>query len=155
MTPRLIQYEGATFVGIDAVTSNAAEADPSRQKIAPMWMRFYREGLSNAIPGKMGPPIPTGVYSDYESDHNGPYRLLVGVRVQEGTTPPAGMAQALVPAGKYLVFSGEGQMPRVVVETWNAIWKYFAQKGEHTRAFTADFEQYRGPSAIDIYISVR
>ena len=53
------------------------------------------------------------------------------------------------------MFKGEGQMPAVVVQTWMSVWQYFSQPGSHARAYTADFEMYRGPEAVEIYIAVK
>jgi predicted transcriptional regulator YdeE len=155
MTPKIVMHDGGIVVGIDITTSNAAEIDPAVAKIPMLWARFYSEDILSRIPGKQLPALPMGVYTDYESDHNGPYRLLAGAAVDEGTPAPGGFAGATLPSGRYLMFAGEGEMPGVVIDTWKAVWSYFSEAGVHRRAYTADFEVYRGPKAVDIYIAVK
>ena len=153
--PSLVRHEGAVVIGKDVSTSNADEVDPARAKIPGLWQRFYAEGVLGQIPGKTVPVVPLGVYTDYEGDHTAPYRLLAGAAVQEGTPSPAGLARARIPAGRYLLFKAEGDMPRVVIDTWAAIWDYFSKSPGHARAYTADFELYRGPKTVEIYIAVK
>jgi len=155
MKPTMVRYEGAVVVGIDIATTNAAESDPARAKIGGLWARFRQEDVLGQIPGKIAPAMPMGVYTDYESDDTGRYRLLAGAAVAKGTRPPAGLAQAVVPAGPYLLFRGEGELPTSVIETWKAIWAYFATPGHEVRAYTTDFERYPGPRDVEIYVSVR
>jgi predicted transcriptional regulator YdeE len=155
MTPRLVMYGGATVVGIDVRTSNAAEAEPGKGKIGALWGRFHGEDVLGKIPGKKLPVIPMGVYTDYAGDASGEYRLMAGTAVEAGTTPPAGMATAIVPAGRYLMFEAEGPMPNVVGETWQAVWSHFSSASAETRAYTVDFELYPGPTSVQIHISVK
>jgi predicted transcriptional regulator YdeE len=155
MTPTLVTHEGMTVLGIDATTTNAAEGDPAKARIPKLWARFYAEDVLSKLPRKRPPVLPVGVYTDYESDHNGQYRILAGAAVEEGAAVPEGVGRAAVPGGKYLMFRGEGQMPAVVVQTWMSVWHYFAESRDHVRAYTADFELYRGPEAVEIYIAVK
>ncbi len=46
-------------------------------------------------------------------------------------------------------------MPDVVIQTWMSVWRYFSEPRGHVRAYTEDFELYRGPNAVDIYIAVK
>jgi len=142
-------------LGIDVTTSNAAETDPDKARIPALWGRFYGEDVLSRLPGKKAPVLPVGVYTDYESDHNGQFRVLAGAAVEEGIVPPDGFGQVTLPAGRYVMFRGEGQMPDAVIQTWMSVWRYFSEPRGHVRAYTADFELHRGPSAVDIYIAVR
>jgi predicted transcriptional regulator YdeE len=36
-----------------------------------------------------------------------------------------------------------------------SVWNHFSSSGDHMRAFTADFELYRGPNAVEIYVAVK
>jgi predicted transcriptional regulator YdeE len=155
MTPSLVTCEEMAVLGIEVTTSNAAESDPDKARIPALWGRFFGEDVLSKIPGKRAPVSPVGVYTDYESDHNGRYRVLVGAVVEQGTLPPEGFGRATVPAGRYLIFRGEGQMPGIVIQTWISVWQYFAEGSSHVRAYTADFELYRGQNAVDIYIAVK
>jgi predicted transcriptional regulator YdeE len=155
VSPKLVTHEATIVVGIELRTSNAAEADPEKGGIASLWARFYREDVLSKIPRKTTPVMPMGVYTDYESDHTGPYRLLAGAAVEKGAPVPDGFGRATIPAGRYLLFKAEGDMPRVVIETWEAIWDYFSKPSGYARAYTADFERYPGPKEIEIHIAVR
>jgi predicted transcriptional regulator YdeE len=155
MTPTLVTRGGMVVQGIETTTMNAAEGDPAKAQIPKLWGRFRAEDILSKLPRKKPPVLPVGVYTDYESDQNGRYRLLAGAAVEDGTALPDGFGQAVVPAGRYLMFRGEGPMPAVVVQTWISVWRYFAESSAHARAYTADFELYPGPTAVEIYIAVK
>jgi hypothetical protein len=42
-----------------------------------------------------------------------------------------------------------------VIQTWMSALDYFSKPCDHVRAYTADWELYRGPNAVDLYIAVR
>ena len=153
--PRFVEHEGLTVLGIAAVTSNAMETDPATGRIAGLWARFYREDVPNRIPMKRAPAVPLGVYTGYESDHTGRYELTVGMAVDASAQTPDGLVRVSIPARPYLLFDAEGDMPRVVIDTWKEIWSYFSKSSGHVRAYTTDFELHRGPKAVEIYISVK
>lgn len=142
-------------IGIDVITSNAAEADPSTAQLPELWARFYREAILEQIPRKTPPVLPVAVYTDYETDHTGRYRVIAGAAVEAGTAPPKGLVGVTLPAGRYLVFHSEGAMPDVVIRAWQAVWSHFATPGDDIRAFTADFEQYSGSDRVDIFIALK
>jgi len=119
-----------------------------------------QEGILGAIPSKTGSNI-YAVYSDYASDHNGEYTFVIGAMVKNGTTPPAGMVATHIPAGQYAVMtSDKGPLPKVVPETWQAIWK-MEEAGKLKRAYQADFEIYdqraQDPqnAQIDLYVGLK
>jgi predicted transcriptional regulator YdeE len=155
MTPQLVSHEGAVVLGIDVTTSNAAEANPAKGRIPALWEQFYRENVLARIPRQVTPGVPYAVYTDYVDGMNGRYRLLVGAAVEPGTMPPDHLKQATISVGSYLVFRAEGEMPRVIIETWMAIWNYFSEPRNQERAYTSDFEVYPGPQALEIHIAVK
>ena len=67
------------------------------------------------------------------------------------------MSTLTIPRSKYLVFTGNGELPGVVVQTWGAVWQYFEQEARDKRAYTVDFERYdqREPSRVEIYVAVK
>src|SRR4026209_437221 len=109
MTPELVTHAGMTVVGIDITTSNAAERDPAKARIPALWGRFYGEGILSKIPGKKSPVLPVGVYTDYESDHDGQYRLLAGAVVEDIEFPADGFTRATLTAGRDLPVLGGGR----------------------------------------------
>lgn len=155
MKPSVVRHAGALVVGLEIRTSNADETDPATARIPGLWQRFYAEGILDRIPGKTAPAVPLGVYTDYEGDQTARYRLLAGAAVQERASAPAGLGQARIPPGRYLLFKADGDMPKVVIDAWTAIWDYFSKSPGPVRAFTTDFELYRGPRTVEIYIAVK
>ena len=59
-----------------------------------------------------------------------------------------------IEAGDYLVFSGQGRMPQMVLAVWDAVWQYFDEHPEIRRTYRSDFESYGGPDQVDIHIGV-
>src|SRR4051794_6867391 len=48
--PRLVAHDGGTVVGIGVLTSNPAETDPARAKIAGLWARFHEGDVLDQLP---------------------------------------------------------------------------------------------------------
>jgi len=90
-----------------------------------------------------------GVYSDYESDASGNYKVTVGVEV---TKPKNAI---VIEDKKYLVFTKQGELPMVVVELWEEIWAYFEKNSEYERAFEIDFEKYAKEDEVEIFVSIK
>jgi predicted transcriptional regulator YdeE len=160
MQPEIVQLGGFEVIGIAVRTNNAAEAGPAGA-IPLLWQRFTTGNALAALPGKLDPGI-YAVYTDYTSDANGEYTLVLGAKVKPGTRPPDGMVTKTVPAGRYAVFTSErGAVAKVVVETWLRIWGHYQSPGNGQRAYRADFELYDQRAAdpnsaqVDIYIGVK
>lgn len=147
------------IIGITTRTSNADEMSGAG-KIGDLWKRFYAEGIAEQIPSKMEPSM-FAVYHSYESDKTGVYSITLGCKVETGTNPPAGMNVVKIPSQKYAQFTTtKGQMPQVVIETWQNIW----QQEDHLklkRQYSYDFEVYDQRSAdprsaeVDIYTALK
>ncbi len=104
--------------------------------------------------GAVGPGL--AVYSDYETDVTGPYRLLVGREFAPARDLPRGLAAVDVPAGEHLGFRCVGSLPGAVLAGWRDVWAFFAGPGAPRRAYTADLEIYGVPGATaEIWVSVR
>ena len=37
------------------------------------------------------------------------------------------------------MFTGKGELPGVVIQTWGAVWQYFEEQMRDKRAYTVDF----------------
>ena len=74
--------------------------------------------------------------------------MRAGVAVSDGANSIA------IEAGDYLVFAGRGEMPQMVIATWQRIWQYFEAHPEIVRRYRSDFEAYEGPDAVAIHIGV-
>ena len=82
---------------------------------------------------------------------------MIACEVSNGGNVPPAMTTLTIPREKYLVFTGKGELPGVVIQTWGAVWQYFEEQTRDKRAYTVDFERFdqREPSRIEIYIAVR
>jgi predicted transcriptional regulator YdeE len=160
--PRIIDQQPFQVVGIAASTNNAKEAGPDAI-IGKQWHRFISENLMNQIPDRVDQSI-YAVYTDYTSDANGQYTIILGAKVKPVPNPtiPDGMIVKTVPAGRYAVFTSQrGPVVKVVVETWKQIWAYYQSPQNGQRAYQADFELYDEHGAdpsnaqVDIYIGLK
>ena len=152
--PTVTTQPAINAVGIEVRTNNTFELDPSKARIPSLWGRFFQEGTIEKIPSKKPHGVPLGIYTDYESDHQGPYSLIAGVETTDLKSIPNGMRGLTVPGGKYLVFTASGQMPKALIETWMCIWNYFSKNSTHKRTYTTDFERYESSEKVEIYIAI-
>jgi predicted transcriptional regulator YdeE len=158
--PRIIQLDGFEIIGIAARTNNSKEAGPDAA-LPKLWQRAMQEHVLDRVPDITDPNL-YAVYTDYASDADGDYTLVLGAKARSGANPPAGMITRAVPAGRYAVFPSErGPVGKVVVETWKRIWAYYQSPANGLRAYCADFELYDQRAAnptnaqVDIYIGVK
>lgn len=136
-----ISKPAVQLMGLAARTSNQAEAGPEG-KISGLWGSFFQSGLMQQ-PG-IKPDKIYGLYTEYASDVNGEYTVVLGCETAEGDVSGSGekFTKAAVPASDYLVFTTEqGPIGSVVLEAWQEIWAYF-QNSTETRTYTGDFELY-------------
>jgi len=144
------QNHGAFQVsGLTARTTNHEENDPATARLGTLWDRFFGEETYRSTPHRTHDARIFGVYSGYESDASGAFDVTVGVAVSDA----AGGA-ATVEAGDYLIFTGQGEMPQMVIDTWQRIWQYFDAHPTITRRYRSDFEAYDGPDKVAIHIGV-
>ena len=148
---RLVKTEEKQISGISVRTTNASESDPKTAQIGALYQQFDEKV---PVDYKNGARV-YGVYYDYESDHAGEFSVLAGTD-QLAESPAEALEHVTLVNGDYLVFEAKGPVPQVVIETWGKIWEYFSSQAcEHQRAYTTDFEHYRSPDEIDIYIAVK
>ena len=136
--------------GFSVITNNHTEFSP-QGKIPTLWQRFDN---SIAVDYKGGERV-YGVYFNYESDHSGDFSVLAGF---DGDSVPEHLKveHITIPAGKYLVFSRQGEMPQITIDAWSDIWRYFTEGGaEYERTFSIDFEHYVNGNHIDVYIAIK
>ena len=147
--PEIVERPIINVSGIAVRTNNRTEMQPEGGKLGSLWQQFYqRFGGQLQECGDV-----YGVYSDYASDEYGDFTVtaaLAGVALDDDDA-----VDLTLPAGKYLKFSQQGDMPQAVVTCWQAIWAYFATENcPHTRSFTTDYEHYISADQVDIYIAV-
>lgn len=152
MQPGRVEIDGLDVVGLEARTTNEAEAHPGEGKIPGLWQQLHADELALRTPSAVEGQL-AGVYGEYESDQTGSYSVVVGPVVRGAGSAPEGLRHVHVPAGPYLVFPVEGELPMGIVETWGRIWEYFAGDVEWKRVYTWDFEWYR-PEGVEIYVAI-
>ena len=159
--PKKVHHEGFSVIGIEVRTTNAREMTVEGA-IPKQWQKFFQDGIQQKIPDKIDGTI-YAVYTDYASDRNGEYSFVIGMKVNPGANPPAGMVLKKIPAGEYaLITSDKGPVGRVVPAAWQQIWSLEdkAQLGGR-RAYGADFEVYDQRSAdlqnsqVDINVGLK
>lgn len=130
----LAEVEAFDIVGISIITDNEKGTDD----INALWERFFKESIGQFVPNKTDDVI-YAVYSDYEGNHEKPYRLTIGYRVSSDETPET-MHRVGVKPQEYAVMSAAGKQPDALIETWKAIWS----SEDLPRSYATDFEVY-GP----------
>jgi len=139
------------LVGFSVTTTNTDEQSPVSAKIGKLWEHFYSQALPNLCPESR----VYGVYTNYESDHNGAYDVIACSDTLHFGIDKS-FVKTQIDAGSYLVFSAEGEFPQAVINLWQVIWSYFADDDcLHKRAYTTDFEFYKSAQEIEIYIAVQ
>ena len=129
----LAEVETFDVLGISIITDNERGADD----INALWERFFKDSIGQQILDKIDDTI-YAVYSDYEGDHEAPYRLTIGYRVSNDNTP-LDMHRVSVQPQEYAMMSAAGEQPQALIETWEAIWS-----SDIDRSYATDFEVY-GP----------
>lgn len=159
MPPKIVEMDAFTLIGIEARTSNS---NSGRAVISEQWERFFKGGISDRIPNKQDASI-YALYTDYASNRDGEYSLVIGARASDAALAPAGMVKKSVPKGKYAVLaSAKGPVAKVVPEAWKQVWNLEDSSGlGGPRAYRADFEVYgplsRDPNhaEVDLYVGIR
>ena len=155
-----LHVDSFSVIGIETRTTNAQEAS-GESAIGKLWSRLASEDFLSRIPHRVDPHI-IAVYSDYESDKNGPYTFTLGAKVSSTQDIPAGMVSRKVISGEYAMFTAQGGAPpQMTVDLWKHIWS-LEKPGPLHRAYKTDFEvHYDGLEAhppnthIDVYIGVQ
>jgi predicted transcriptional regulator YdeE len=143
--------EGFEATGLLIRTTNENEMNPETAKIAELWARFG----AGAFPLLTQDSRVFGLYTNYESDDAGAFDVIAC----SDTLTPESLTDSItakVESGKYVRFSAQGEMPKVVIDLWGEVWNYFAAENcPHQRAYTVDFEQYKNPTDVEVYIAVK
>lgn len=152
--PYPTRESGFYLVGLEARTTNAAEANPQTAKIPGLWQQVYSGELEALVPRHIAKGKPFCVYYDYQSDQSGAYSVVVGYQVPGLEEVPAGLSGLSVPAGKYLMFTAEGDPAQAVPQAWAYIGEYF-KDSRAKRAYTYDYEVYESSSKVQIFIATQ
>ena len=148
-----VTKEALSIVGISARTSNAkgkAEID-----IPKLWHEFMSNQPIKSIPNKVNDTM-YALYTDYESDHNGEYTIILGYQVSSLDNIPEEYTVKFVAESNYQKFTAKGDLTKdAVINTWMEIWNT-----DLNRTYTTDIEVY-GEKAMnpadgeaDIFVAV-
>lgn len=152
MSNKIIQK--FNVIGISVRTTN--ENGQSAKDIEALWGKFWGEEIQKQIPDKLNDDIYS-VYTDYETDFNGPYTLIIGLPVSSLKNITEDFVGITIKKDLYKKFISKGKMPESVLTTWMRIW----QKKDLQRTYNADFtihgkKYYDGVNAeVETFISVK
>lgn len=146
---QLKDFQSTNVLGLSVRTCNQDEMFPSKAKIGDLWAQFYSQHGCNLTENSN----VYGIYTDYESDFSGPYSVYAAADTFGASDE---LIALTLSAGKYLVFSAQGEIPGSVIELWGHIWEHFSNgDAEYERAYTTDFEHFKSATSVDIYIAVK
>lgn len=155
MEAKLTTRKEIKLIGIAVRTTNQQEMNPATAKIAGLWGRFFQEQVTDKIPNKTPLESTLAAYTKYERDHTGAYDLIVGREVNSLNSIPDGLTGVTIPAGKYLLFTAKGPMPKALIDTWGQIWNYFSKTSSYQRSYTTDYEVHQADDKVEIYIAIK
>ena len=155
-SPQPVQIPAFSVAGIAVRTSNSAEMNPAIAQLGGLWGRFFSESWERQLPARGDDGRIYGVYSGYESDQHGAFDVTAGVALADPATPQTapGAVRVDIEPGDYLVFTGQGEMPQMVIDAWQRVWRHFADNPQVQRRFGTDFEAYEGPDKVAIHVGV-
>lgn len=133
-----VDITSKTIIGYKIRTNNAHV-----ENIGELWGRFISE---------VSPSFPHyGVYYHYASDMHGDFDVLAGIEDE----PHEPFESVTIQEGRYLKFSGKGELHEAVMQCWEQVWAYFDDPSiDERRAYETDFEAYRSPHEVEVYIGV-
>lgn len=141
------------IIGISIRTTN--ENNRAANEIRELWGRFMAENILEAIPNKTDSTVYS-LYTDYESNHTGPYTAILGCKVENLNAVPEGMVGQSFDGGNYVKTTAKGDLTQgLIVKEWSKIWEMDLE-----RRYTVDFEVFgekpKNPSdaEVDFLIAV-
>src|SRR5579875_3359245 len=155
-----LHVDSFSVIGFETRTSNARESSGDGP-LAKLWVRFRDENYLVQIPNRVDDRV-VAVYSDYESDKDGPYSYLLGAKVSSTKDIPPGMTSRTVVSGPYAMFTVQGGPPaQILLGLWKHIWSLEKADQLH-RAYKTDYEVYYdgiltnpNNARVDVYVGLR
>jgi predicted transcriptional regulator YdeE len=159
MKNTIVNKDTFNIIGISARTTNLNEIS-GHGEIPKLWNRFYTEGIAHKIPGKISRGEIIAAYTDFTSDENGEYTIIIGCETEPDIIPPEGMIGKKINKCNYLQISTEwGSLQKIGVAAWMKIWQDQPLKSQ--RVYRADLEIYGKDAAnpemarFDILLSLK
>jgi predicted transcriptional regulator YdeE len=144
--------EAFHIIGITVRTTNVN--NKALKDIGELFGYFVSQNILEKIPNRISENLYC-VYTDYESDFNGPYTTIIGCKVSSLNNIPAGLTGKTIPESKYQVYRSTGKLSISLAKTWEGIWNT-----DLVRRYSADFDIY-GEKAkdfenaeLDTYVAV-
>jgi len=136
-----IKIEPFMVAGIAVRTTNAK--GKAAKDIGALWNKFMDEDIQSKIPNKADSSI-YAIYTDYEGDHNHPYTMILGCKVNSSKGLPSKLISRHFIGGNHLQYIAKGDLTKNAVhDVWQNIWA-----SDLKRIYTADIEIY-GEKAKD------
>lgn len=140
--------------GISTRTTN--QQGKAAKDIPALWQEFMEGHISEMLPGKLDQDVYC-VYTDYEGDHNLPYTVVIGHKVNPDETVPKGLNSVFVQKSNYVKKTAKGDLTKgaAVIDAWMEIWN-----SDIPRSYTSDFEVYGDKSMdpsnaeVDIFVAI-
>jgi predicted transcriptional regulator YdeE len=132
--------EAFHVIGVFVRTTNIN--NKALKDIGELFGNFVGQNILEKIPNKISEDIYC-VYTDYESDFNGPYTTIIGCKVSSLEDVPTGLIGKTIPESKYQVYRSTGKLSISLAKTWEGIWNT-----DLNRLYSADFDIY-GEKARD------
>ncbi len=129
----LEKLEGFDVVG---VTTIIKDRETASDQINALWQSFFENSTGQDVENRIDDVI-YAVYSDYEGDHEQPYRFTIGYKIDGAPALKGDLHHVRVQSADYALMSAAGEQPKALVETWTAIWQ-----SDLDRRFETDFEVY-------------
>lgn len=151
MNYEIVHLKEKTVAGLKIRTSNN---DPNMvREIGGLWQRFFENSIYQSIPNKQNDKT-IGLYTNYESDVNGAYDMMVCCEILNHSDLPIGMHTQTIHSGKYAKFIVQGDVQKAISEFWNKLWSM-----DLDRKYSCDFEEYQSgcdmkKAEVYIYISL-
>ncbi len=151
------------LVGIFVRTNNKAEMEPNLAKIPGNFNKYFANKLFEKILHRKNPFVTYSIYTEYESNKYGEYTHFIGEEVNNFADQDTSLFKTMViPSNKYTKFTtARGEMPKIVIETWQKIWQMNEIAMQGKRNYIADFEIYDQRAVdpknaeVDIYIGIK
>ncbi len=140
------------IIGISVRTTNVN--NKALKDIGALFGNFAGQNIMEKIPNKITDDIYC-VYTDYESDFNGPYTAIVGCKVSSLHEIPNGLIGKTIPESKYQVYKSTGKLSVSLSKTWEGIWNT-----DLDRRYSADFDIYSEKARdyedgeVDTYVAI-
>jgi predicted transcriptional regulator YdeE len=140
------------IIGISVRTTNVN--NKALKDIGELFGNFVSQNMMGKIPEKVTEEIYC-VYTDYESDFNGPYTAIVGCKVSSLDDIPTGFIGKTIPDAKYQVYTSTGKLSVSLTKTWEEIWNT-----DLDRRYSADFDIYGDKAKdfenaeVDTYVAI-